>query len=45
MLKSFEADGALGDDKRRSPDEAKRNPGISLAAPDFAALHPGYKPL
>jgi hypothetical protein len=30
----------------RSPDEAKRNPGlgnqISQAGPDFAALHPGY---
>jgi hypothetical protein len=31
---------------RRSPDEAQRNPGISIQAampfPDFAALHPGY---
>ena len=31
----------------RSPDGAQRNPGIVNAekmAPDFAALHPGYKP-
>ncbi len=31
----------------RSPDEAKRNPGLLLSAvrvvPDFAALHAGYK--
>ena len=31
---------------RRSPDEAKRNPGSSIQAgtpfPDFASLHPGY---
>ena len=29
----------------RSPDEAERNPGLPRgadAAPDFAALHPGY---
>jgi hypothetical protein len=38
-----------GDDTRldsvRSPDEVKRNPGFRDAdsAPDFAALHPGYK--
>ena len=27
----------------RSPDEAQRNPGISPAVPDYAALHPGYE--
>jgi hypothetical protein len=30
----------------RSPDGAKRNPGllsIAAKAPDFASLHPGYK--
>jgi hypothetical protein len=33
--------------KCRSPDEAKRNPGLAgfasrPAAPDFASFHPGY---
>ena len=32
----------------RSPNEAQRNPGLTLgsiadSAPDFASLHPGYK--